>query len=668
MEFAWDYRLLAIVASLALPALAVADERILDARLLWERSAARDVRLSADGTAIELDEGELVEDDGPAAGYSYLPNEERLSQSVWIKKDLIVAGPAAKGATLLVAPGGNLKALINGQAVKLKSPEKAGNYWQAYSIPVDVLKLGKNEIVLSGAGKVWIARAEDYAAGSTDRAEHPNRSAKSTDAGKTWDDGRLGPGGDIDGEYYVRLALNHFQSSGELTLPLMDAGNLADREIAPPLALPVPIRVHCDAEGGEVRVRIRSGTTAAPNAANWSPWQDLPPSGELRDPKGRFFQLTALLSTPHPLSSPRLKSLRVETSPPKADDWSAKLKVHKSRSAAMAWSATAFAYEPFDHPRLKELRLTYKLDDVVQGAESELELVERLARWSATRWQSGHLKEGYPPWDALEILSPHADGDPIGGFCQQYNLVFLQACESFGIPGRAVSISAGDHGGKVPGSGHEVVELWSNQFGKWIYVDGNFAWYAVDAQSGVPLSLLELRSRQLRALGGKAGDPTRIVHLLKGGKRWDGLEGWPAFLELRLIPRSNFLDSKSPLPLNQGMRGWFWTGHFVWTDDDYPASVLYGNRVRSRSGWEWTLNQARYTLEASSPPGELRVHLETQTPGFDAFLADIDGTGPQKVRSGFTWKLHAGNNRLEVWPRNIAGREGVASSVAIELP
>jgi transglutaminase-like putative cysteine protease len=81
----------------------------------------------------------------------------------------------------------------------------------------------------------------------------------------------------------------------------------------------------------------------------------------------------------------------------------------------------------------------------VKGAKTEFEVIERLARWSAGRWGRGHLKDAYPPWDALEILKPHADGKPTGGFCQQYNVVFLQACESYGIPGRAVSIGVGDH-------------------------------------------------------------------------------------------------------------------------------------------------------------------------------------------------------------------------------
>src|SRR5262245_13012560 len=112
-----------------------------------------------------------------------------------------------------------------------------------------------------------------------------------------------------------------------------------------------------------------------------------------------------------------------------------------------------------------------------------------------------------------------------------------------------------------------------------------------------------------------------------------------------------------PLPLNQRMRGWFWTGHRAWTDADASASLLYGHRVMNCSDWEWSLNQARYTLEATPTAGELRVHVNTETPGFATFLAAIDGTAAVPVSSGFTWKLHAGKNRLRVWPRNSAGRD-----------
>lgn len=658
-------RLLSLAVALAACAPAAADELRLDAKALGERAVTRNVRVAAG--AIELEVGELFEDDGPAAGYSYKPNEERLSATVWARKELNIPNPAARAATLLVGPGGDLKASVNGKSVELKAAGKAGNYWQAYAIPPEVLKAGANEFVLSGAGRVWIARGEDFAAGSTDRPKHPGRSAKSADGGKTWNADRLGPSGDIAGEYYVRLFLDHFRPTGSLTLPVLDAGNLAGRTVAPPLAKPVPVRIDLDADSGkagEVRLRVRTGTTPVPDAANWSDLRGVESGAELRDAKGRYFQVAVELSTSDPLSTPRLKGLRIAASPPKADDWSAKVEVIEFDNAVIVRSSIPFAYESFDHPRLRQLRARHNLDDIVKGAKSEFELIERLARWSAGCWDRGHLKDAYPPWDALEILTPHADGTPTGGFCQQYGVVFLQACESFGIPGRAVSIGPGDRGAMLRGGGHEVVEVWSNDYRKWLYVDGNMAWYAVDPRSKIPLSLLELRERQLPVLRGEPAAPIEVVHLRDGGKRWDGLEAWPPFLELRMVPRSDLLERRAPLPLNQGMRGWFWTGHHVWTDSDSPASPLYGNRVSDRRNWEWTLNQAHVTIEATPTPGELRVHIDTATPGFETFVADV-GDGPRPVASGSVWTLKPGRNALEVRPRNIAGRDGITTRVIL---
>jgi hypothetical protein len=40
----------------------------LDARNIFDRAVARDISLSADGSALQLNSGELFEDDGPAAG------------------------------------------------------------------------------------------------------------------------------------------------------------------------------------------------------------------------------------------------------------------------------------------------------------------------------------------------------------------------------------------------------------------------------------------------------------------------------------------------------------------------------------------------------------------------------------------------------------------------
>ncbi|MBW3600248.1 MAG: transglutaminase-like domain-containing protein, partial [Planctomycetes bacterium] len=612
-------------------ALAVRGETLsLSAAMLYERSVTEGLRLVDDGAAIKLTEGELVEDDGPAAGYTYKPNVENLSGDVRIRKTLVLSRAAAKGAALLIAPGGELRVAVNGREAELDGPRKVGGYWQAYSLDPSLLRAGANEFVIGGIGKVWIARDQDYAAGSRDRTRHPNRSAKSRDGGRAWDDARLGAGDDLDGEYYVRLLLDRHLPEGRLTTPVIDLGNLADKPIAAAAAAIGEVGVNLDVEetgGGRVAVRARRGGAFVPSETSWAPWVDLqestkgkyilPPSSS----DARYLQLEIRLTAGDPRFSPRLKSLAITAKPALASTWTDKLRLVEAKNSPVVRSSIPFKYEPFDHPQLQQLRREQRLDDVVEGARSELELIERLAAWSSARWPKlGHLGEAYPPWDALQILAPHGDGSPVGGFCLQYNLVFLQACESFGIPGRVVSIGPGDHLQKIRG-GHETVEVWSNQFEKWLYVDGNTAWHAVDEATGAPLSLLELRERQLVQWKGGSPPPLRVVKLAETRYEWPDLESWPPFVELRLVPRSNFLEQASPLPLNQGMRGWFWTGHYVWTDDAQPARPLYSHRVVNRRNWEWTLNHAHIVLEPRAEPGELRVHLDSNTPGLELYTA-----------------------------------------------
>jgi hypothetical protein len=71
-------------------------------------------------------------------------------------------------------------------------------------------------------------------------------------------------------------------------------------------------------------------------------------------------------------------------------------------------------------------------------------------------------------------------------------------------------------------------------------------------------------------------------------------------------------------------------------------------------------------LEPTDVPGALKVHLESETPGFRGYRAGIDGAAREAVESGFTWTLHKGRNRLEVVPRNSAGRDGVVTRVVLD--
>ena len=671
---------LGIIVSLTLAFMSEAGASVLplDAPKIFEQSVSRDLQLSAH-QEIELAVGELFEDDGPASGHSYQKpeNREQLSSQTWLKKELLIPTPQARAAHLVVLSEELFEALINGIPQKLGENQSGRKLHQSYAFDPNLLQSGRNEIILRSSGKVMIARGDEFALGSRTRTKPPHRSARSTDAGKTWDYDHLGPEGKLQGEYGVRIYLEHYLAQGSLTLPVMDTGNLEAKALGSPLAGLGSIKIAVVAElggMGGMLVRARTGTTYVPSEAHWSAWQTLGGiGGTIAKPRGRYLQIAVELSTKDPLQSPRLNSLTVETAPQCGDDWTAQVEVLERHNENLVRSAIAFEYEPLDHPHLQALRRKYRLDEVVRGAKGELDLMLRLAQWACNYWDwPNHIGEYYPPWDALEILKPYSDGKPTGGFCLQFNLVFLQACESFGFSGRMLSISQGRRQETCPGGGHEIVELWSNEYKKWVYVDGALAWYIVDDKTGVPLSMLELRDRQLRILRKEAVEPVRVVAAERTRNKqftWNGLGptdplNW--YLELRMIPRSNFLQEKSPLPLNQGTEEWSWTGHYVWSDAENPAVLLFSHRVTKRSDFDWTLNQAHYVLEPQNKSGVFHVHLDTETPSFDGFLAEIDDGEKRVVSPVFTWKLHPGTNRLRVRPRNVSGREGIASWIGLE--
>jgi hypothetical protein len=88
----------------------------LEAPKVFEQSVTRDLRLSEERGEIELEVGELFEDDGPASGHSYQKpeNRETLTSQTWIKKELLIPNPQARAAYLVVLSGEPFEALING--------------------------------------------------------------------------------------------------------------------------------------------------------------------------------------------------------------------------------------------------------------------------------------------------------------------------------------------------------------------------------------------------------------------------------------------------------------------------------------------------------------------------------------------------------------------------
>src|SRR5690349_16635502 len=132
----------------------------LDAHKLFEQSVTDNVRLSHGGREIQLESGELFEDDGPASGHSYQQpeNREQLTAQTWIRKELIIPNPQARGAWLVVLSDESPEVVINGSPQKLGENQSGRKLHKTYAFSPNLLRVGTNEIILKSTGKVWIAR------------------------------------------------------------------------------------------------------------------------------------------------------------------------------------------------------------------------------------------------------------------------------------------------------------------------------------------------------------------------------------------------------------------------------------------------------------------------------------------------------------------------------
>jgi len=132
----------------------------------------------------------------------------------------------------------------------------------------------------------------------------------------------------------------------------------------------------------------------------------------------------------------------------------------------------------FDHEEvLKPLRKREKLDQLIAGAKTDVEVFLRLMKWVRGQWSPGR-PDPYPPIDATIILETIRKGET-GGFCAQYCFVMVQCLQSLGYKARYITVK-----------GHEVTEVWSPGLSKWVMLDPLFELYITKGTTF--LSVLEI--------------------------------------------------------------------------------------------------------------------------------------------------------------------------------
>jgi len=599
--------------------------------------------------------------------------DEVILGSTWVKKEFLLDVIQADSAVLLIhwneydleeynKKNAFLWVDVNGHPIRLKVDVERmlTGGWIRCDVPVRYLRTGLNSVILRNETEFPFII-------SVEASRHPNRSAKSLDAGKTWDYDKLGRGDFIDGEYLIRLRLGRYPAEAEILSDYIELASLiSDQQIKPRVALK-QIEVTADAvtpPGTSVWLSLRGGPTPSYSPATWSPWQ--PPKNIRPDSleKWRFVQWRAELRTENRWSTPAIKSLTLSADLEIVKAAPEGTVVTRNDNQTIIRGYYPYAFQAAGDKRLGILRERYRLNEVVGGCSSEFQQFRALAYWVKGMWRDGwgkHTDDLHTPWDALISLelTPQYKAS---GMCTIYGTTFVQTALAVGLQARQMIL---DH--------HFISEVWSNDLKKWVVFDigntSNSLRAAFQEKDGVPLNSLEIHNL---AKAGKEAEiwivPVGIHDRIRGDKDLqEGVNGprlWKPRFGMPL--RNNFLTTLLPGELEHGFIQYHYDGYLWWKDTTIPAYEEYTLHSSHARDFYWTLNQAQVFLEPGDEPGTLNVRLETVTPNFKEFEVRLDGGDWKPSGEAMVWKLHPGRNTIEARPVTAFERRGITSAVEIE--
>jgi hypothetical protein len=688
-----------------------------------------DVMLVDDG--IRLRDRVLVEDDATAIGCPEGGENrswfEPLVSGARLRKILVLDDNRAR-AVLLTWCGteadGNEAALhiaVNGieivrpptsqvhpQCRHYYTPDWGGSHfdnWFVVALPVGALHAGDNTLEMwcddetstadSPAWEVMVAADSERHRGCDPPLPAVGRSAFSDDGGSTWDAKRLGRSNDIAGEYCVRLSLESHRRRGVLRSGVIDSTtggqDGGDSNLHRHLIVS-QCDITCDVDmpaGTQVDVRVRYADTPRASGDGWSEWEQLVDlRGSRLSPPGRWLQLEVELSTQDPLVSPTLKGVHVEAKVEVAQiDTAPRSRLLESRNGRAVPSSFDYAWEKPE--MLADLRERFELDAVVAGATTEFEAQLRLMNWSYRiplgnldhyAWRYHDLPQLERDADgAIRLLGPY-EGSRRQGHCLYCNLTLVAALLSFGYAARWVNISTKHT------YGHEVTEVWSNDFGKWVHLDATRDFYVYDLDSGLPLSLTEIGEhvgrvipepvtweRPIQAQVARVDPEAAGMGCRQPGHGHDilfenGLDLLQMIGHLQMPMRNDFASRPQPVPWRVSSN-WGSSEFVTWHSERFPPKLEYEHTTGRLQDWEPVLQEARVHLIETATVGQLRVEVETVTPWFETFEVSVDDNHwLSQSESAWTWSLHEGVNHLRVRACNRFGVRGSVSEMTLVLP
>lgn len=281
----------------------------------------------------------------------------------------------------------------------------------------------------------------------------------------------------------------------------------------------------------------------------------------------------------------------------------------------------SFIYEHWLEDRLTTLRDAEDYKNI--KAQGQFDLFLRLCDWVNRQWPRS-VPDLYPLCNAIDILHDIRTGKT-GGFCGQYAYVLADVLKSLGFFSvRYVELwSRGKES-------HFVIEVWSDQFEKWVILDPDHNLYYELKGKNIPANAYDIHSALF------SGPPVSArsapaPHIDRGQEKTE------LYANFAVSLRSDLMRHTRPLTVTDRFRMFLFYKSAHWGSEYFAGHIPY-SQVTSRVEdlyFDCNCVRAEYRVSDDGRSVFFELFTDNSMPNFKVFALSADG--------GKTWQQFAGN-------------------------
>lgn len=338
-----------------------------------------------------------------------------------------------------------------------------------------------------------------------------------------------------------------------------------------------------------------------------------------------------------------------------------------------------FPNDPLNSVQSKKLRTYTKIDKLISKKRTDFNQALEIAKFTSEAWGHDGFNSNPKKQDALTILKLADQGASFA--CVQFASVFVQLCQSVGIPARVLQVRTKHPDLGSSGHGHVTAEYFDSQMGKWIWMDPQIHSYAT--YKNKLLSLNELAEIVVEGKRPSIKFTSRTLAYVKGDKkRFKDLENFVMryvwFAKIGGL-KSFYTSQKNITTVACKRKGILPAVTFQGFAEKTPSFV-------SKEVFDAPLNSCHFQFETTEPKKkaewvdlqdykdnahlsfatqELNIYLTHSTPWFSHYEIVFNGKKINLKRDHLKLRLVPGKNIVEVCPVNQWKRKGRASKAVI---